>query len=254
MLFPPVLPGDTTFFWTLSTVLFDCVDLPLFLLDILTFSYCPGDSTRSVHWVMIQDKPGRILRSFVLDHSWTPFNQRPSDSRNCCRTREGPLKPCQEIIFDHGGHQGASTRCDWRRRRGAQSPALCGGPLHRLPPRVVRQVLAERGADGGPQLPVEGNQQILIQDVPIDAHVVHELGHVGTLPGEDHLCGGGTSSQARTDSRARGLTCSREPKADPNAACLTLGRRRQRCPARTACPTPETPVGAQEGKAGARSS
>ena len=51
------------------------------------FSYCPGDSTRSAQWVMIQDKPGRVLRSFVLDHSWTPFNQRPSDSRNCGRTR-----------------------------------------------------------------------------------------------------------------------------------------------------------------------
>ena len=63
------------------------------------FSYCPGDSTHSVQWVIIQDKPGRVLRSFVLDHSWTPFNQRPSDSRNCCRTREEPLKPCQEIIF-----------------------------------------------------------------------------------------------------------------------------------------------------------
>ena len=44
------------------------------------FSYCPGDSTRSVQWVMIQDKQGRVLRSSVLDHSWTPFNQRPSDS------------------------------------------------------------------------------------------------------------------------------------------------------------------------------
>ena len=63
------------------------------------FSYCPGDSTHSVQWVIIQDKPGRVLRSFVLDHSWTSFNQRPSDSRNCCRTREEPLKPCQEIIF-----------------------------------------------------------------------------------------------------------------------------------------------------------
>ena len=63
------------------------------------FSYCPGDSTSSVQWVMIQDKPGRVLRSSVLDHSWTPFNQRPSDSRNCCRTREEPLKPCQEIVF-----------------------------------------------------------------------------------------------------------------------------------------------------------
>ena len=63
------------------------------------FSYCPGDSIRSVQWGMIQDKLGRVLRGFVLDHSWTPFNQRPSDSRNCCRTREEPLKPHQKIIF-----------------------------------------------------------------------------------------------------------------------------------------------------------
>ena len=49
------------------------------------FAYCPGDSTRSVQWVMIQDKPGRVLRSFVVHHSWTPFNQRPSDTRNCFR-------------------------------------------------------------------------------------------------------------------------------------------------------------------------
>ena len=41
-------------------------------------AYCPGDSTRSVQWVMNQDKPGRVLRSFVLDHSWTPFHQRTS--------------------------------------------------------------------------------------------------------------------------------------------------------------------------------
>ena len=63
------------------------------------FSYCLGDSTRSVQMVMIQEKPSRVLRSFVLDQSWTPFNQRPSDSRKCCRTREEPLKPCHEIIF-----------------------------------------------------------------------------------------------------------------------------------------------------------
>ena len=63
------------------------------------FAYCPGDSTCSVQWVMIQDKPGLVLRSFVLDHSWTPFNQRPCDSRNRCRALEEPLKPCQEIIF-----------------------------------------------------------------------------------------------------------------------------------------------------------
>ena len=63
------------------------------------FAYCPGDSTRSVQWVMIQDKPGRVLRRFVLDHSWTPLNQRPSDSRNCCGAREEPQRPCREILF-----------------------------------------------------------------------------------------------------------------------------------------------------------
>ena len=64
------------------------------------FSYCPGDPTRCVQWVMIQDKPGRVLGSFVLDHSWTSFNQRPSDSRNCCRKREEPLR-C-EVVHRHG--------------------------------------------------------------------------------------------------------------------------------------------------------
>ena len=63
------------------------------------FAYCPRDPTRSVQWVMIQDKPGRVLRSVVLDHSWTPLNQRPSDSRNCCGAREEPQKPCWEILF-----------------------------------------------------------------------------------------------------------------------------------------------------------
>ena len=63
------------------------------------FSYCPGNPIRSVQWVMFQDKPGRVLQSFVFYHSWTPLNQRPSDSRNCCRTRGEPLKLCQEIIF-----------------------------------------------------------------------------------------------------------------------------------------------------------
>ena len=62
----------------------------------------------------------------------------------------------------------------------------------------------------------------MIQDVAVDAHVAHELGHVGTLPGEHNFSGGVVnaeriSSQARTDSQARALICSREPKAHPSA-------------------------------------
>ena len=63
-------------------------------------------------------------------------------------------------------------------------------PVGGLPPRVVRQVTAERSADRGPQLSVESDQQILVKEVPIDAHVIHELGHVCALPGGDHLRGG----------------------------------------------------------------
>ena len=58
-----------------------------------------------------------------------------------------------------------------------------------LPPRVIWQVATERRADRGAELPVQGSQQIVIQDVSIDAHVVHELGRVGTLFGEHHFSG-----------------------------------------------------------------
>ena len=51
----------------------------------------------------------------------------------------------------------------------------------------------------------------MIQDVSIDAHVVHELGHVGALPGEHYFSGAWStpvmavriSSHARTASQAR---------------------------------------------------
>ena len=59
----------------------------------------------------------------------------------------------------------------------------CGG----LPPRVTRQVAAERSARRDPQLPIKRDQQIVVQEVTIDAHVIHELGHARALPGEDHL-------------------------------------------------------------------
>ena len=31
-------------------------------------------------------------------------------------------------------------------------------------------------------LPIERGEQVMIQDVPIDAHVVHELGDISALP------------------------------------------------------------------------
>ena len=42
----------------------------------------------------------------------------------------------------------------------------------------------------GTQLPVEGGEQIVVQEITIVAHVAHELGHVSTLPGEHHFRGG----------------------------------------------------------------
>ena len=62
-------------------------------------TYCLGDTTRSVQWVMVQDKPSRVLGIFVLDDSRPLFNQSPSDSRNGCRAREEPLKPSQKIFL-----------------------------------------------------------------------------------------------------------------------------------------------------------
>ena len=160
-------------------------------------------------------------------------------------------------VVDHGGHQGAvhdatgdeSRERDAQRRAEAQCRrrpwwlATRSGPAS--PP-------IERSADRGPQLPVKSDQQVLVQHVPVDAHVVRELGDISVLPGEDHLGGErdqrcqsqSASSQARTVSHARALMCSREPKADPSA----VGRGRQQCDARSACPSPGTRAGGREGK------
>ena len=56
---------------------------------------------------------------------------------------------------------------------------------------MIWQIAAERGAHGDSHLPVKGSQQIMIEQISVDAHVIHELGHVGALPGENHLGGGG---------------------------------------------------------------
>ena len=66
------------------------------------------------------------------------------------------------------------------------SPQVTGG----LPPRVIRQDAAERGAQGGSHLPIRGSKQVLIEQISVDAHVVHELGHVSELLGENRDGGG----------------------------------------------------------------
>ena len=89
---------------------------------------------------------------------------------------------------------------------GGALPPGSGG----LPPAVIQQVATKRGADGGAELPIKGSQQIMIQDVSIDTHVVLQLLHDGTLFGGHHVSGGVVnavmavrfSSQARTDSQA----------------------------------------------------
>ena len=35
--------------------------------------------------------------------------------------------------------------------------------------------------------PSKGSEQVVVQDVTVDAHATHELGHVSTLPGEHHF-------------------------------------------------------------------
>ena len=115
-------------------------------------------------------------------------------------------------VVNHGGHQrrdtagpinpGKATPMAVRRPRPPQATPV-------VPPGEVRQVPAERDADRGTQLPVEGGQQVVIQHVSVDAHMVRELGNVSALPGEHHLSRGVVharegrpQSQPRTDSQA----------------------------------------------------
>ena len=52
---------------------------------------------------------------------------------------------------------------------------------------MIRQVAAERGAHRGSHLPIKGSEQVLVEKIPVDAHVVHEHGHISALHGENHL-------------------------------------------------------------------
>ena len=83
------------------------------------------------------------------------------------------------------------------RQGGAKAESASRDPRGGLPPRVIRPVAAEGGADGGAKLPIKESQQVMIQDVAVDARVVRELGHVGTLPGGHHFGGGVVNARDR---------------------------------------------------------
>ena len=91
----------------------------------------------------------------------------------------------QEAAHDAAGHEGGKRDP----KRWAEAQPAAGDAHGGLSTRVVWQVAAGRGAHGGSHLPVRGSQQIMIEQIPVDARVVHELGHVSTLPAEHHLRG-----------------------------------------------------------------
>ena len=86
---------------------------------------------------------------------------------------------------------------------------------------MVREVTTQRVADGGTKLPTERGEQIVVQNVSINAHMVHEFGDVSALSRQDEFGGCVVHS---VDGRAqfvagaaRALICSRVPKAEPRA-------------------------------------
>ena len=94
---------------------------------------------------------------------------------------------CAEVIH-HGGHKG--TRQDATRNKSRESHSDSGtqsqppncNTCGRLPPGVIREIARQRGGDRGTKLPIERGEEIMIQNVPIDAHVIQKLGNVSALP------------------------------------------------------------------------
>ena len=98
-------------------------------------------------------------------------------------------------VVNHGGHQRATH--DVAADKGGKGRSK-GSPQARtatrdpggLPQGVIQKVTAEGGARGGTDLPTKGGKQVVVQEVAVDAHVVHQLGYISALPGKHHLCGG----------------------------------------------------------------
>ena len=140
-------------------------------------------------------------------------------------------------MTNHSGHQRATHDAAGNeggkrgpKRRAEAQPAASdtrGG----LPPRVIGQVAAERGAHIGSRLPIKGSEQVLVEKITVDAHVVHEHGHISALPGENHL---GRSVIDADDRRVHLITGSHRlpgpyvdvltrAKADPSAVVPEFG-------------------------------
>ena len=110
---------------------------------------------------------------------------QPGSVGSVCRKPHKSGRGDQRARHDAAGHEGRQGHTNGRAQAKAAASNPCGG----LPSRVVGQLTTEGGADGGTKLPLKESQQVVLQDVPNEAHVVHDLGRVSTLPGEDHLHG-----------------------------------------------------------------
>ena len=118
------------------------------------------------------------------------------------------VDPCgdQEAAHDAAGHEDGKRDA----KRHAEAQPAAGDTRGGLPPKVIRQVVAERGAHGGSHLPVKGSQQIMIeqdrartrpaserlQPLKVDCSCGHRPRHLRTL--------------SRTSGRGAGL-CSSVP-------------------------------------------
>ena len=65
----------------------------------------------------------------------------------------------RRAAHDAAGHEGGKRDA----KRHAEAQPAAGDTRGGLPPKVIRQIVAERGAHGGSHLPVKGSQQIMIE-------------------------------------------------------------------------------------------
>ena len=120
---------------------------------------------------------------------------------------------------DAAGHEGGKAHADSRAWANASNDDPRGG----LPPGVIHQVAAERGADGGAKMRVEGGSQVTTSplmriwymNLETSAHCLVSTISVGAF--STLVVAERSSSQVYTDWQARALICSREPKADASA-------------------------------------
>ena len=119
----------------------------------------------------------RSSRSAKASSSWPPrlsgaSGQSARGQHRCAHHRHGGLAwdtKGEAGMVDHGGHQGATHDA-------------AGNEGREHDPKRLPKALTEAR-----NCPSDATSKIFLEKVPVDAHVVHELGHVRALPGEDHL-------------------------------------------------------------------